>query len=136
LSKQNNKQLGARGESLAASILQKQQYSILEKNWRYKQLGEIDLIASQTSQDLNNPAVLVFIEVKTRVGKQYGLPAEAVNIKKQQQIIQLAGYYLAFHSFPANLVIRFDVFSVYFETPHVNPVVQHYKNAFDTDGLQ
>lgn len=82
--------LGRTGERLAAEELSRQGYHILEKNFRCS-YGEIDLVA-EDEQDL------IFVEVKTRRGSAYGLPEEAVTLRKQQKIVQVASYYLDLHA--------------------------------------
>ncbi len=78
--------LGRTGERLAAEELIRQGYRIIERNFRC-QYGEIDLIAEDASD-------LVFVEVKTRRGNAYGLPEEAVTLRKQQKLVQVATHYL------------------------------------------
>lgn len=95
--------LGLNGEKLACRHLKKAGYTIIERNYKVK-LGEIDIIAEHEDD-------LVFIEVKTRSSCKFGHPAEAVNQRKQQQIIKVAQEYMASMEFferPA----RFDVVAV------------------------
>jgi putative endonuclease len=82
--------LGRTGERLAAEHLQARGYCILTRNFRCS-YGEIDLIA-EDGEDL------VFVEVKTRRGTSYGLPEEAVTIRKQLKIMQVASFYLDAHA--------------------------------------
>jgi putative endonuclease len=71
------KRKGRLGEELAAADLESKGYMILVKNFRCK-AGEIDIVAKRGN-------VMVFVEVKTRTGKDYGSPAEAVgNVKRCQ----------------------------------------------------
>ena len=65
-------------------------YAILERNFRCR-YGEIDLVAEH-AQDL------VFVEVKTRRGTAYGLPEEAVNLRKQRKIVEVAHHYIDVHA--------------------------------------
>ncbi len=65
-------------------------YDILERNYRCRH-GEIDLVAEH-AQDL------VFVEVKTRRGTAYGLPEEAVNLRKQRKIVEVAHHYIGLHA--------------------------------------
>jgi putative endonuclease len=96
-------ELGKIGENLAADALCKQGYTILIRNYRCR-YGEIDIIGKVHD-------TLVFIEVKTRRSQLYGLPEEAVTVRKQRQIIKGAQHYLAEHNlFDYNC--RFDVVSV------------------------
>ena len=83
----NNKEKGKFGEDLAAKFLEEKNYEILERNWRYGQVGEIDIIAKD-----NN--TLVFVEVKTRSTTAYGQPIEAIDAKKFLQIKNIANAYI------------------------------------------
>ncbi len=82
--------LGRLGERLAAEKLVDCGYRILERNFRC-QHGEIDIVA-EDEQDL------VFVEVKTRRGNSFGRPEEAVTVRKQRKIVQVATYYLDLHA--------------------------------------
>lgn len=82
--------LGRTGERLAAQELSHQGYRILEQNFRCS-YGEIDLVAEDEHD-------LIFVEVKTRRGKAFGLPEEAVTRRKQQKIVQVASFYLDLHA--------------------------------------
>ena len=96
--------LGKQGEEYANQYLQTQGYQIIEKNFYCKQ-GEIDIIAKDKKE-------YVFIEVKTRTSLQYGMPREAVNIKKQRHIWNATKYYL-YKNKLENKFIRFDVIEIY-----------------------
>ena len=91
------------GEDLVAEWYRKHGYDIVERNWRCRQ-GEIDIIASRDS-------VLVICEVKTRATADFGSPALAVDVNKQQRLRRLAAHWLSEH--PNNRVaVRFDVAAV------------------------
>ncbi len=81
------KRLGAWGESVAAHHLEAAGYSIVVRNWRCAQ-WEIDLIA-RTGEEL------VFVEVKTRRGRDMGSPEEALTPTKQKKLMKLAQIYVA-----------------------------------------
>ncbi|MFZ0545309.1 MAG: YraN family protein [Candidatus Promineifilaceae bacterium] len=83
----NRKKLGQWGESVAAHHLEAKGYEIVARNWRTAR-GEIDLIARAGQE-------LVFVEVKTRRGKQLGLPEEGLTRRKANQLMMLAGQYLS-----------------------------------------
>ena len=68
--------LGNKGEEIAIAYLQDKNYTILEKNWRFKK-AEVDIIALKE-------VVLAVIEVKTRTSNYFGNPEEFVNKKKIQ----------------------------------------------------
>jgi putative endonuclease len=79
--------LGVWGESVAALHLEAKGYHIVARNWRCAQ-GEIDLIAQAGEE-------LLFVEVKTRRGKEMGSPEEALTPAKQKKLMKLAQIYVA-----------------------------------------
>jgi len=113
------RQLGDKGEDLAAAALQKQGYKILERNY-ITPLGEIDLVARQAK-------CIVFVEVKTRRTGVFGGPREAVHPSKQARLRRLADYYLKQKKLQSSPV-RFDVVGVAFEGD--NPHIEIITNAF------
>ncbi|PLX72604.1 MAG: YraN family protein [Desulfuromonas sp.] len=114
--------LGAWGEAQAASFLRKQGAKILARNYTAP-TGEIDIIARHKKS-------LLFVEVKTRTGLQFGQPAEAVGPTKQRQIIRTAQWYLQQES-TNKLQPQFDVISVLVDGDAVK--IEHFPNAFDAD---
>lgn len=111
--------LGKQGEDLAARHLQDRGFTILARNHRTP-VGELDLIA----RDLHH---LLFVEVKTRRGTAFGVPADAVGAHKQRQIVRAAQWYLASARHP-ELQPRFDVVSVLIGPGQ--PAITHIPNAF------
>ena len=97
-------ELGKRGEEGPARHLEKQGYKIIQRNFECRQ-GEIDIIAKDKNE-------YVFIEVKTRQNRHYGMPCEAVNATKQKHIWNATKYYLYIHKLE-NQYVRFDVIEVY-----------------------
>ncbi len=71
------------------------------RNWRCRE-GELDLIVRQRR-------LYVFVEVKSRSGDAYGLPAEAVTRTKQARIRRLAARWLEQDAPVRARAIRFDV---------------------------
>ncbi len=82
----SRKALGRLGEALAAQALAARGYVIRERNWRCP-AGEVDIVAEDGT-------VLVFVEVKTRRGRDYGSPEEAITPAKQAKLIELAATYV------------------------------------------
>jgi putative endonuclease len=111
--------LGADGEEAAACFLAARGYVVLARNFRVRE-GEIDLIARRDR-------VLAFVEVKTRRGRAFGPPAEAVTRRKQARIRGLARRYLADTESHADIV-RFDVVEV--EPDGAGFLVNHIEAAF------
>lgn len=113
------RQLGDKGEDLAAAILKKQGYKILERNY-LTPLGEIDLIARQGR-------TLVIIEVKTRKSIRFGSPQESVSVAKQAKLRRLADYYLKDKRLNGASV-RFDVVAI--TLADAGPHIEIIPNAF------
>jgi len=97
------RRLGELGERYAQELLKKQGYKLIERNFR-SPLGEIDLIA----QDKD---VLVFVEVKTRWSRKFGLPEESVTPRKVNKIKRIIEYYLLSHKYLAKK-LRIDVVAI------------------------
>ncbi|MCK5242926.1 YraN family protein [bacterium] len=98
------KRKGEIAEAQAAAFLTSQGYRLHCKNYRCR-YGEIDIIAWEGK-------TLCFIEVKSRASREFGIPAEAVNRKKQRKIGKVAAHYLVCHFYGQDLACRFDVVSV------------------------
>ena len=113
--------LGKKGEDFAVKLLKKNGYKIKERNYR-SPAGEIDIIAIEGK-------TLAFVEVKTRSSNSFGTPEEAVNIRKQQQIIRAAMYYLQQSAKEEDSPARFDVVSVRAEGKALTGNI--IKNAFE-----
>lgn len=118
--KHPNKTTGETGEFAAVSFLKKNGYKILETNYRCA-IGEIDVIAREKDD-------LVFVEVKTRKSGEMGYPEEAVGIKKQKKMSQLALWYLQNEAIN-NVNARFDVVAV--TVSEIKNEIRLIKNAFD-----
>lgn len=120
-----NKSVGDFGENSACTYLKHRGYKILDRNYRNRG-GEIDIIAEKHNY-------VVFVEVKTRNTADFGEPSEAVNLLKQQKIINTAQNYIMQNEFDSDF--RFDVIEVMykksvfggFKTVKVN----HIENAFE-----
>lgn len=85
--KDHRQRLGRWGEDLAANYLESIGYQILARNWRTRH-GEIDLITQIRE-------TIAFVEVKTRRGREFGLPEEGLTKRKADRILSLAQNYLA-----------------------------------------
>lgn len=109
---------GAKGEELAATFLQNKGYSILEKNWRFKNL-EADIIASLAN-------ILVIAEVKTRRSNYFGEPETFVNKQKQKNLIKAAQEYIQRNQL--DLEVRFDIISIILGDSQTK--INHIEDAF------
>jgi len=111
---------GAQGEKIAADFLKKNGYKIIDKNFRCP-FGEIDLVATEKRE-------IVFIEVKTRKSTKLGYPEQAVGIRKQRKLSQLAQWYLLKRKI-ADTQARFDVVAITILSS--GNEIKLFKNAFD-----
>lgn len=112
-----NRSTGRAGEDLASRLLQQKGYTILERNFGSK-FGEIDIIA----RDKN---VLVFVEVKTKIGIDFGLPEQEISPGKLQRIRNMATMYLKGDS----VACRIDVVAVVLGPSHKVVRLTHYENV-------
>ena len=113
----NKKEIGNRYEKIVERFLEKNGYQILESNYR-NFIGEIDIISKFEN-------CIVFIEVKSRKTKKYGLPRESVTKKKIDKIRKCSLIYLRDNNIYDN-PLSFDVVEVYINEKKIN----HIKNAF------
>jgi putative endonuclease len=97
-------ELGRRGEALAEAVYRDRGYRVLARNWRNGRAGELDLVLAHGRQ-------LVFCEVKTRSSTAFGVPAEAVDWRKQSRLRSLALAFVGAHQLRPSS-IRFDVAAV------------------------
>jgi putative endonuclease len=111
---------GKEGEKIAAAYLKKNGYRIMEINFRCP-IGEIDIVAKEKDD-------LVFVEVKTRKSIELGYPEQAVGMRKQKKMSQLALWYMQKRKI-ADTNARFDVVAITL-IPEKNEV-KLIKNAFD-----
>ena len=111
----HKKLLGKKGERAAVRYLKSQGYQIVATNYRTP-FGEADIIALDKDE-------LVFIEVKTRTGDEYGTPKEAVGKDKQRRYYKIASYYGQVTGEEPNA--RFDVIEIF-----ADGTIKRYKYAF------
>ncbi len=113
---------GDEGEDIAVGYLQNEGYYIIERNYRYGKIGEIDIVAKDPKGDCT-----VFIEVKSRKTTFYGTPEEAITKNKQKQMRRMGTLYLYDKGYD-ELLCRFDVITV-ITGEKDNPAINHYKNV-------
>jgi len=82
-----NKTTGKYGEELACQFLTKNGFKVLEKNFRYSKMAEIDIVALKND-------IIHFVEVKTRTQTFFGNPLEAITKAKLESIYKCALYYI------------------------------------------
>jgi len=113
--------LGRDGERWAEQALERAGLRILARRFRVRS-GEIDLVAE------DDRGGIVFVEVKTRRGTGYGVPAEAVTPAKRRRMGRVALAFLARYGLTERRC-RFDVVEV-LVGPAGDPCVRHVEDAF------
>ncbi|MBN1325566.1 YraN family protein [Candidatus Falkowbacteria bacterium] len=112
--------IGKFGQQLAAEFLQKRNYIILLPNF-YSRFGEIDLVAEKDRQ-------IIFVEVKTRLGRNFGLPEDALNFNKSKKIKDTALEYLTKNNINSDNY-RFDLVAIEIDKIKKRAQIRHYKNV-------
>lgn len=111
---------GNAGEDYAARYLENRGYEIRQRNWRYKQ-WELDLICEKDDE-------LIFVEVKTRTGRNVQDGIQAVTPAKQKKLYKASTRYLtAFELWERPC--RFDIVVV--NNDGNGFIAEHIENAFD-----
>jgi putative endonuclease len=110
--------LGKKGEQLAVNYLLKNNYKILERNWRFKK-AEVDIIALKKD-------ILVAVEVKTRTSNYFGNPQDFVNQKKIQLLVEAINEYVI--SKDLDVDVRFDIIAVLLNKKETD--IEHLEDAF------
>jgi putative endonuclease len=113
-----SREIGRKGERVAAEYLIKSGYKILEKNYT-KPWGEIDIIAKINYK-------IVFFEVKTFNDKDF-LPEENITPKKKKNLTKSAMLYLQNKNISSEWQI--DVIGIEFNGAN-KCKLRHTKNIF------
>jgi putative endonuclease len=96
-------ELGRAGEAAAADFYERAGYQVLAHSYRY-QRAEVDLVVRKGQE------LLVFVEVKTRSGSQYGTPETFVSPRKKE-LFRLAATHLQ-EEMDWRGDIRFDILAL------------------------
>lgn len=114
--------IGQKGEEIAAEIMRKKGFRVVEMNWKFGHL-EMDVIAVSKKE-------IAFVEVKTRTSSFGGKrPEEFVDNLKRRRMAAAANAYIKFHQI--ELTPRFDIIGI-----TMNPLtrevqeVTHLEDAF------
>jgi putative endonuclease len=113
----HNQKIGKWGEQAAADYLLAKGYQILDKNTRTR-AGEIDIIATLEG-------LTVFVEVKARTSRSFGLPEEALTSRKLKHMRAAAGIYAAEHEIDTWQCDAIAIEGV----PGQTPSIEHFENV-------
>ena len=114
--------IGQIGEELAAKIMRKKGFRVVDTNWKFGHL-EMDVIAISRKE-------IAFVEVKTRTSTFGGKrPEEFVDELKRRRMAAAANAYIKFHKI--ELTPRFDIIGITMDaTTHEVKEVTHLEDAF------
>jgi putative endonuclease len=118
--KATTREKGYLGEDLAIQYLTDIGYTIIQKNFTFGKIGEIDIIA-------RDGKTLCFIEVKTRANEAYGSIYETVPDWKRKKIRRTADGYLYVNKI-SNVQCRFDFIGI--DYSFKPPMIDLIKDAF------
>lgn len=110
-------ELGQWGEAVAADYLQRQGYTIMERDWKSGH-RDIDIIAWDGQ-------MVVFVEVKARRNRQFIEPVEAISYQKLRNLRLSANHYIKYCRL--NYQFRLDVITVV-GLPGSEPEIEHIKD--------
>ena len=111
---------GNRGEDIATEYLWKKGYKIIERNFRTR-FGEIDIICQDAQ-------TLVFVEVKTKIGHDFGEPEEMVNRGKLSQVKRMGELYLLTNNL--DVACRVDVVAIVLKGDGEVERLEHYQAVY------
>lgn len=112
-------QLGQDGEAAAANYLVQLGFEIVFRSYRYKR-AEVDLVVRRGQE------LLVFAEVKTRSGAQFGHPETFVSARKKE-LFRLAATQLQ-EELNWTGDIRFDILALTLLNSGFR--IEHFEDAF------
>jgi len=115
-----NNDFGKKAEDFAVEFLIRNNFQILERNWRYGK-AEIDIISRKGEK-------IHIIEVKARTSDKIVSPEEAVNIKKIKLLMYAADAYTCV--LDEDLDIQFDIISIIYKNSKFN--LKYIEDAFNS----
>jgi putative endonuclease len=113
-------QTGTTGEELAVNYLTEKGFTVLAKNWRFRN-AEIDIVARK-----NN--FISIVEVKTRSSNAFGEPSTFVNKQKQKLLIQASEWFCEQKNID-DVEINFDIISIVLKKDNTHSL-EYIENAF------
>lgn len=115
------KDVGNSGEQFAVDYLLQKGYRLLARNFNVR-YGEIDIVAAYGNE-------VVFVEVKTRTSKAFGLPEDNVTPAKMKKLVNAALIWLEEHPCSSDNW-RIDVIAIILSPERKLVDLEHFINAF------
>ena len=120
--KTQNYKKGREGEEIAREYLIKKGFRLIESNYSNK-LGEIDLI-------MVDKDILIFIEVKMKIGDRFGTPEEMINKYKLSRIKRVAEGFLILEKIAKNYQkYRIDAVCIVLDQYKKVERINYYENV-------
>lgn len=116
----NTVETGRSAEQRATDFLIDLGYEILDRNFTYKKVGEIDIVARYDG-------MLVFVEVRSRYSHLYGSPEASLTPTKLRGVRRTAEAWMVQRKC-YGMPCRFDVIAIDFSAGSLK--VRHLVNAF------
>jgi putative endonuclease len=113
--------LGRWGEGRAARFLERRGWTVLARNYRFGR-REVDLVVRRGD-------VVAFVEVKTRAGRGFGMPQEAITALKRREIEAVATDFL-FRYRLDGVSVRFDAMAIEVDRELRVARVEHVEDAW------
>jgi putative endonuclease len=113
--------LGRWGEARAARFLERRGWRVLARNFRFGR-REVDLVVRRDD-------VVAFVEVKTRSGRGFGSPQEAITALKRREIEAVATHFLARYRLDG-VSVRFDAMAIEVDRGLRVARVEHVEDAW------
>ncbi len=114
-------ELGKRAEREAALYLRRRGYELIAQDVR-SFFGQIDLV-------FRKGRTVIFVEVKSRTGEEYGSPTESLGARQRKRLIRAGHGFLAKKGWTESEV-RFDLVGVYFDKEGKMVRIEHIPDAF------
>jgi len=114
-------EVGKIGENLAKEFLEEQGYKIIEQNYKTK-YAEIDLVATKNR-------ALVFVEVRTKIGENFGTPEDTINKQKLWKVLRNSKSYLAFKNWQGSA--RIDAICIVLRPDYTVSRLTHHENIIN-----
>ena len=113
--------IGKLGEKVAREYLEKKGYNIIEQNYKTK-YAEIDLIAKKKD-------ILVFVEVRTKTGEEFGTPEDTINRDKKRKLRMNGRAYINRTKWKGPY--RIDAICIVFNPDQTVSRLTHYENIIE-----
>ncbi len=112
--------LGKWGEDVAVRFLQEKGYVLVATNYRCR-WGEVDIVAQEGDD-------LVFVEVRTRRGVEFGTPEESITPAKARRLVATAQEFLQEHDL-VHADWRIDLIAIRLDGDRRVPDITHLRYA-------